>query len=193
MNVWNKDFKLLGDHCLVNIASKEETKGLTVLSSDPRKWRIKPDAYVGTVEEVGTRCSLVQPGDKVVIERWEYKQFNVDDERIIGNASQIMIVNEKPAPGVVVMHLVNQLPKTNLVLPENVIKREKKKSLLYCGRVLASASKTVSPGDVAWVERRERHQYQMADGRFVFINVQDSWGEFPIWMKGTPVETEAVK
>lgn len=203
--------RLLGTKCVVNISQKPQKTGIEMVSTDPRKWRIKPDAYVGIVEKTGPRCEIIQTGDRVVIERWQYKQADIDDERLIADESQVLVVQRKkiartaaeikkeaetgeasyepevPAPGVVVIKLHSQLPKTQLALPDHVVKRERKKTLMYVGTVTDSGSVTAKRGDILWVERRERHQFLTPDGRLMFINCQDSWGEYPIWMKGEKV------
>lgn len=191
------EFELLGTKCVVNISHKAEVKGLTVLSTNPRTWRIKPEAYMGVVEKSGPDCQVVKAGDRVVVERWEFKQADVDDERLLIDESQVLVVQhpekkgwgpEVPTMGVVVLKLKSDLPKTQLTLPDEFVKNERKKNLLYCGRVTDTASKTVKVGQVCWVERRERHQFRTADGRLMFINCQDSWGEYPIWMVGKKTE-----
>lgn len=197
--IWRgREAQLVGTKCVINISSEPQRSNLTVLSTDPRKWRIKPDAYTGVVEEVGPECDVIQPGDRVVVERWQYKQTDIDDERIFADESQVLVYQKKNKDGtfgeetcmvgVVVMRLISQLPKTQLTLPDDVLQRQKKKTFLHMGRITNSGSKTVKVGEIAWVERRERHQYLTGDGRLMFINCQDSWGEYPIWMIGARVE-----
>lgn len=202
--IWRgREAQLVGTKCVINISAEPQRSKLTMVSRDPRQWRIKPDAYTGVVEEVGPECEIIQPGDRVVLERWQYKQTDIDDERIFADESQVLVYQKKRPDGtfgeetcmigVVVMRLISQLPKTQLTLPDDVIQRQKKKTFLHVGRVTNTGSKTVKVGQLAWVERRERHQYLTQDGRLMFINCQDSWGEYPIWMLGEKVEIEKRK
>lgn len=191
--------QLLGTKCVFNISSEPQKSKLTMVSTDPRKWRHKPDAYASLVEYVGPFCELVELGDRALIERWEYKQVDVDDERVIGNESQVLVYQKKqekgwgpeiPAPGVVVMQLIERALTNTLLVPDRVKKEQDRKRFLYFGKVTNSGSTVVKIGDYCWVEKRERHQYRTPDGRLMFINCQDSWGEYPIWMTGTKTSTE---
>jgi hypothetical protein len=183
-----KPIRLIGTKIIVNIMVKSPTKVLTMAESDPRKWRMKPDAYIGTVEKVGPACEYVAPGDRVVVERWEYKQADWDDQRIIADETQVLVCQkpdgkEAPLPGVVVMDLINHvITKAPIIVPGRVIEHQRKKQTVYYGRVTATGSRTVQVGQYIWVEKRERHQYRYADGRFSFINLADSWGQYPILM-----------
>jgi len=183
------EMELIGRKFVANLTVRPKTQmdGIKMLDSDPRKWRLKPSAYDAVVEEVGPGCTLIQPGDQIVVERWEYKQADWDDERIIADESQVLIVRrngkETPTPGVVVMQIRRQDRPSTLIIPEHIRDKQRKKQTIYFGRVLASNSVICEVGEFLWVEKRDRHQFTYPDGRFIFLNCQDSWGEYPILMK----------
>lgn len=198
-----KKWSLYGEHFVVNISQEQKKAGLTLFSSDPRKWREKPDAYPGVVEETGPYCVYVEKGDRVLVERWVYKQFDFDEERLIAKENQVLLFQKKiainkfgpetPTNGVVVLQLAKSELKTPLIVPERVRRAQEKKRQVYMGKVLMSASKEAKVDEIIWVEKRERYQYRTPDGRLIFINCQDSWGEFPIWMKIESSTEEKVK
>lgn len=167
-----ENFRLHRDHLCVNISLPENDNGIINLNRDPRKQRIKPDVYVGVVEDVGPGCAMVKVGDKVCLERWEYGQWNVDDQRLIAREIDILVLGEKePAPGVVVMKLLNQQVKTNLTLPQNA---QPKKASYYCGIVQCSGNPDVEPGEIVYVPRREDFQYRLGADRLVFRTVDEN-------------------
>ncbi len=211
MNYSGKKWNPIGEHFVVNISQEPQKTGIALLSSDPRQWRQKPDAYSGIVEEVGPRCESIEKGDRVLIERWTYKQFDLDDERLIAKEHQVLIYQkalklkpgnadsnknvyavkygpETPTLGVVVLQLsktdmTKDKTASNLIVPDDVRRAAEKKRRIYMGKVLMSASKDAKVGELLWVEKRERYQYRTPDGRLIFINQKDSWGEWPIFMK----------
>lgn len=182
-------FKVLGTNFILNIAQPENTPGgIFVTNRDPRRQRIKLDAYVGIVEEVGAGCKLVEPGMRVVVKRWEYRQHDIDDERLICKERELLILDDKtPAPDVIVMELVLDVPKTNLTLPHNF---RPKKAPYHFGAVIAADCTTfdgekIVPGDILWVERRDSDQFLQGATRFIFKNTPDIWnGSSPILMVG---------
>lgn len=189
MKYGDREGTLNSDHFLANIALDENLPGgLTAVMRDPRKQRVKPAAYVGKIEEVAATCRLVKPGDKVVFERWDYDQFDVDDERIIARENQLLILDgETPAPGVIVFKLVDQsTPKTTLALPPGV---DHKKLNTYCGMVLASAVDKYEPGEMLWFQKGDMGQFMYADGRMAF---RDN-GYADILMRGWTAEYQDYK
>ena len=198
MNYNGKKWTLYGVHFVVNISQEQKKSGLTLLSSDPRQWRDKPDAYSGIVEEVGPKCVYVKAGDRVLIERWVYKQFDLDEERLVAKEHQVLVFQKKigvekygpetPTKGVVVMQIAKsslkaELTESRIVVPDDVRREREKKRRVFMGKVLMSASEEAKIGELLWVEKRERYQYRTPDGRLIFINQPDSWGEYPIFMK----------
>lgn len=177
-----ENLKLIGDRFICNIAQPENSPGgLFVVNRDPRKQRIKPDAYVGVVEKVGPDCRLVKEGQKVVVRRWVYSQHDVDDERIVARERQILMLDdETPYPGVVAMKVSDDLPKTNLVIPDTV-KAQKRRSQSYSGRVIASGCFDYKKNDLLWVERRDSGQFFLGKDILVFKNEPDRMnGDFPV-------------
>lgn len=183
--------KVIGTNFVLNICQPENTPGgIFVTNRDPRRQRVKLDAYVGVVEETGGSCKLVQPGMRVVIKRWEYKQHDLDDERIIAQERELLILNDTtPAPNVVVMNIIVDKPKTNLTLPQTLIP---KKLAFHYGEVIASNclfdGELIKPGDLLWVERRDRDQFLQGANRLVFKDTPDVWnGASPILMIGKKI------
>lgn len=162
-------FKLFGRNFIVNIAIPENSpSGLFVVNQDPRKFRIKPAAYAGTVEEVGGGCTLVKPGDKIVVERWMYTQMDVDDERIIAREDEILIcADDIPAPGVIVLRLIEEAaPKiAELALPDTAHAPKKN---YYLGQVEKTASWIASEDELLWLEKHDSGQFVYGGGRLAF-------------------------
>lgn len=168
MNFNEKEMTLFSDHFLLNIAMDENLPGgLTAVERDPRKFRIKLSAYVGRVEEVAPTCKLVKVGDKVVVERWEYDQLDIDDERIIAREDQLLILgNQTPAPGVIIFKLFDQTkPVTNLTLPETLSLPE---PMSYSGMVMASAREAYEPGEILWFQKSDKGQFRYGDNMMAF-------------------------
>lgn len=171
-------FNVIGKNFVLNIAQAENTPGgIFVTNRDPRRQRVKLDAYVGLVEAVGSRCELVRPGMRVVVKRWEYKQHDLDDERIVAQERELLILDDStPAPGVVVMNLYVEKPKTNLSLPQTYVP---KKLQFHVGEVVVAncsfAEEVIEAGDILWVERRERDQFLQGSNRLIFKDSRDSW------------------
>lgn len=166
----DKEVKLTGHHFLINIAVPENTSnGLFVLEKDPRKFKRKPDCYVGVVEEVGSDCFLVKPGDKIVFRRWEWEQYNVDDERLIAEETDLLVLaSEVPAPGVIIVRTISDAPKTSLFVPQN-IRQEKKPSIR--GEVVAHSEYSLGElkgidikGKVIHFQRSDTNQWTYGNG-----------------------------
>lgn len=129
------ELKILGKNFLVNIALPMLLpNGLVNIQRDPRKQRIKPACYVGTVEEIGTRCQHVKVGDRIVFERYEAKQLNVDEERLIAQEREVVITgDETPMPDVIVLHLKTAAPATSII---SVEKRYVESPPSYIGEII---------------------------------------------------------
>ncbi len=182
------DFELIGDKFICNIAQPENSPGgLFVVQRDPRKHRLPPDAYVGMVEKVGPGCELLRVGQKVVVRRWVYRQFDLDDERIVAREGQVLILNDDtPFPGVVVLKMKPNEVKTSLIVPDTV-KDKKRRTQSYEGDVIASSSYSIKKGEHIWVEKRDSGQYFLTRDILVFKNEQDSMnGDYPVLMKSEP-------
>lgn len=185
-------FNLFGDTCVINISLSDSKTGVLLVSNDPRKQDVKPDCYVGTVEAIGPACKLVKPGDKVVVERWEYSQHDIDDERIWCREIDILILDGgKCAPGVVAMHTFD-FKKGDVIIPDTVYKNP---SRYYFGKVISSGYQCdpkkvehvceceycvvgkkcwlglcdhVKEGDFIWVMYMDSYQYRLGDHTFIF-------------------------
>lgn len=166
------NFVLDGDHLVVHIAIPENSPGgLAVVNRDPRKQEYKPDAYVGIVEKVGPDCELVAPGDKIVFERWEYSQHDVDEERILIREVDVLILGDKqPAPGIVAIQVLDVDVKTDLVVPDTVREAPSK---YWFGRCTASGSESVQPGQFVWARKMDSYQYRLAKYTVVFRAMED--------------------
>lgn len=166
------DFQIDGDHVICNIALPENTPvGLSVVVRDPRKAEYKPDAYVGVVEDVGPDCTLVAVGDKIVFERWEYSQHNIDEQRILIREVDILILNEeKPAPGIVAIQVLDEEIKTDLIVPDTASAPALK---YWFGRVSATGSDQVEVGQFLWANKMDSYQYRIAKHTIVFRDMDD--------------------
>lgn len=189
MEIYGQECRLLGEHFCVNIALEENSGGLVRIERDPRRMRIKPAAYVGTVEECAASCKLVKTGDKVVLERWIYEQVDVDSERIIARERDLLILaNETPGPNVLVLQIMkDEPPKMLFMVPDTW---EPAPRQYYCGMVLASSSKVGEPGEILWVQKSDLGQFVYADGeRVAFRND----GRAHVMMRGWTREYQAYK
>lgn len=163
-------FDLYGRHFLINIALPEVAQaGLVSVSRDPRKHRIKPACYVGTVEEVGPRCTMVKPGDRIVVERWTYQQYDVDEERLIAREDQVIVLaNDTPAPNVMVLRLIqdNQV-KSSLYIPDT---HEPLKTPYYHGEIIATNAHPEygEVGEEIFCEAYDYGQFHDGKGRLFF-------------------------
>lgn len=170
LGVYEK-FRLHGSHFIVDISLLENDNGIINLNRDPRKLRIAPDVYVGEVKEAGVDCT-VKPGQRVCVERWSYSQQDLDDKHIIADERDLLILDEEtPAPGVVVMKLLDQEKKTDLILPQN--KRPAKRPY-YCGVVQCSSVSLVQRGEIIYIPVRDEFQYKLGTDRLVFRVVDEN-------------------
>lgn len=175
--------KLVTDHFLLNVALPEySSPGIVNLIRDPRKLDMKPDAYVGVVEETSDSCKLVKVGDKVVVERWEYGQWDYDEERIIAREVDLLVLEgEQPAPGVTAIQVLETTKKTDLVLPQNVRPEETK---YHFGKVTAVSLKSneldgkpsFDVGDFIYVMKSD-YQYRLGQHTVVFRIRKDVYNQ----------------
>jgi len=165
-------YKLFGKHYIANISVDSRTaSGLQVLSTDPRKWRFQPDAYVGKIEEVGPRCELVKPGDLATIERWRWLQLDLDDERICGSESHLLLVNGVPCPGILVIELVSsKLEDQKIILPQTY---RKPKSRYFFGRIIATGDEDFKLDDFLWIQKADRDQWKLDEDKIIFRSNAD--------------------
>lgn len=163
-------YELAGKNFIANIAVHSQTdSGIEVVNRDPRKWRLPPDAYVGRVEERGSRCSLFQNGDLVTIQRWSYLQMDIDDERIQANQDHVLLVNGNPVNGIVVISLViDDNRKSGLILPEGT----SEKNHHYCnsihGIVYRTSVDDVKIGDDVWIKKSSGDQWKIGKEKIIF-------------------------
>ena len=164
-------FKLYGDHFICNIVLDENLPGgLISVNRDPRKRRKKLDAYVARVERIGPSCKSIKPGDKIVVERFDWLQYDLDDERIIARETDVLILaSDIPAKGVFVLKEINALQekaeKSSLYIPEEgfISKMERE---IYFGKVIFSNeaklnSEVIESGQFIWVRKSERNQFRL--------------------------------
>lgn len=152
---------------IVNISQPENTEtGLSVVNRDPRKQDFKPDAYVGVVESIGPSCESVKVGDRVVVERWEYSQHDIDEERLLVREIDVLILSGGvPASGTVVLQMEPDVVNTSLVVPDTY----RPESLLhYFGKVSASADSDVEVDTFLWVSKSDSYQYRIGQHTLVF-------------------------
>lgn len=163
---WN----LAGHHFIGNVIypNKIKSNELILPDQDPRNARLKPDAFPVLVEEVGPRCSFVSPGDTVVIERWMWKQFNVDKERMIASEADLLILNNSiPAPGVIVMKIIEDVKKSPLIIPQT--SKPKNQSYVH-GLIVNSSHPSFREGIEIWVEKLDHNQYRFEDKMIFRVN-----------------------
>ncbi len=164
-----EDWTLSGDHFCINIAAPENlANGLINPNRDPRKQRKKPDVYIGKVEEVSPRCRLVKVGDTVVVERWEWQQMNLDDERLVARERDLLVLDSDiPAPGIMVLQLAVEKVKTELIVPDTY---QAPKSMTYHGKVIATNANLGygEVGEEVYVEASDYGQFRDGQGRLYF-------------------------
>jgi len=172
MNFRDGELRLTGRHFLVNIAQPENLpSGLLNVNRDPRRQKRKPDAYVGVVEEAAPGCLFVKSGDRIVFRRWEYEQMDVDDERLIADEEDLIVLNgEEPAPGIIIMQLIEEPMKTSLVLPDTLrpAKRPMFKGEVICHslyRMGPELKNIIKNGIVLYFQRSDSDQWHYGNGR----------------------------
>lgn len=167
-----EEVKIYGRKFLANVALPENSPGgLFLVNRDPRSQRRKPDVYVGVVEEVGEDCLFVKPGDKVCFKRWEWQQLNIDSERMVAREEDLVILaNETPAPGVIVVKLIQNKLVTTLALPDTL--RAVRSAPTLKGEVIAHSpylmghlKGKILKGDILFFEKSKDEQWSFSDGR----------------------------
>lgn len=171
--MWPSNARPFGHRFIANFEKPNAGKSeLSLPSLDPRKQRFKPDAYPVVVEEVGSLCQLVAPGDTIVIERWEYEQMDVRDGCIVCHERDVLIcANSQPAPGVIVVELIDQdTPKFGLVMPSKY--KLKTRPILH-GKVSHSSAYEHPVGREIYFEKGEKNQYRLGTDKIIF-RIDDS-------------------
>lgn len=158
---------LAGDHFKANIAFEENhPSGLVLFNRDPRRGKKKPDAYAGVVLDASPNCKYAKIGDNIVFERWDWQQFDLDDEKIIARERELIIVNDEPVPGYIIFQLEDLSPeKTKLIVPHTY---EKPTAKTLAGKVLASGVESVLVGENYIFQRSDDYQFHYGDGRMAF-------------------------
>jgi len=122
------------------------------------------------VERVGPKCKNIKPGDKVVVERFDWLQYDLDDERIIARETDVLILaSDIPAKGVFVLKEINALKEktkdSSLYIPEEgfISKMERE---IYFGKVIFSNEaklnmEVIEAGQFIWVRKSERNQFRL--------------------------------
>jgi len=168
----DKPFRLYGDHFICNIALDENLPGgLINVNRDPRKQRRKPDTYVARVERVSPACKLVKPGDRIVIERFDWLQYDLDSERLIAREVDIVILgNDNPAPGIAVISEIVEIEKvrSKLYVPDDSIDSERREKNHIHGEVIHSAVDDLKVGNLAWMYKSDQDQWRLGKSRIIF-------------------------
>lgn len=155
-----REGRLIGRRFLINIALPEKTTdGLTVLNRDPRKAYKKPAVYSGTVESASEDCLLVAPGDLVIVERWEYQQSDVDDQRMTALEKHLIAINGMLMPNFLVIEVEDDSkPRSSLYLPDPKFSTRR---AYYHGKLLASTApdRFGLVGEDVYVESYDSGQY----------------------------------
>ena len=169
-----ENFKLTGKNFLANIAMPpvDSATGLTGTMRDPRKMRLKPDAYMAIVEQVGDKCKKVRVGDRIVVERWTWLQLDVDEERILASEKDVLILNDDtPNDGISVIEMIqDQKMKSENLQLEHI--REGEKQYIF-GKIVNCPSGIFKQGDLVWLAKYDRNQWQLGKNRFVFKEDND--------------------
>ena len=187
--ILEKDFKVDGRHFIANIylSAMDPVTDMIRPDShrDPRKLRIKPKVYRGVIEEAGDLCKEIKKGDEVLIERWDYIQINVDEQRILCHEKDVLVVSNKPLTGVAVLGLIeDQKPKSESLNLDPVEELDKE---YYFGQVLVDTDR-FKKSDYLWLAKLERDQFKMGENILIFREAEDC-----LMMKASPEENEKIK
>lgn len=162
------EYNLVSRHFVVNIALPATTPdGILVMNRDPRKQRIKPATYKGIVEEAAADCKFVKAGDEVVLERWSWQQLDVDNERLVAREREVLVVNNQPAPNVMVLELIQKPPSQTLYVPDSY---RPPKPLYYHGKILATNANEYFGliGEELFIEAHGEGQFNNGAGLLFF-------------------------
>lgn len=159
---WPENARLLGDHFIANVLKAAPTQQLTILDKDPRNQRFKPDAFPVVVEEIGPKCELVQAGDTIVIERWQWAQHSIGEGRFVAREAEVLVCNNSvPAPGVIVVDVIDEEKKPlGLALPQTAKPAPRK---YIHGRIDRSSHYKFKSGWEIWFERHDQGQYRFGE------------------------------
>lgn len=163
-------YQLAGKNFIANVAVAAKTEvGIEMVNRNPRKWRLPPDAYSGTVEEAGPRCDLLKVGDNVTIQRWSYLQLDIDDERMHAHQDHVLLVNGHPVNGVLVLVLVKELEKkSGLILLETAVEKEHQYCPSWHGIVYKTSVPDVKEGDHIWIKKSSSEQWKIGKDKIIF-------------------------
>lgn len=162
-----ENFKLHGKNFILNIQLPGIMDGIITVNRDPRKLRIKPQAYAGLVEKVGDGCTKVKPGDRVIVERFSWIQINVDDERIIASEKDLLILgNGVPNNGIGVIDIIEDQKPVSATLNTDAIAVPTKEYIF--GSICACSSNVFKKGDLAWIAKSDRDQWNIGSTKFAF-------------------------
>jgi hypothetical protein len=160
---WPDGARLYGDHFIANILKAAEPHPqIVILDPDPRNQRMKPDAFPVVVEETGPTCELVRPGDRIVLERWQWAQHEIGEGRFVAREREVLVCeNSVPAPGVIVVDVIDGERKPwGLALPQTYKPAARK---YVHGRISRSAYSNFKVGWEIWFEKYEHGQYRFND------------------------------
>jgi co-chaperonin GroES (HSP10) len=167
MGNWFDGYDLSGDHFKASIAlPANHPSGIVLFNRDPRSAKKKPDAYAGVILDVSPGCEMVKIGDNVVFERWDWQQYDVDDEKIIARERDLVVVNDTPVPGYIIFRLEDLAEKkTEIIIPQTV---DKPKHPTLAGIVVASGVKDILPGEGYIFEQYDQYQFYYGNGLMAF-------------------------
>lgn len=160
-------YSLGGDYFKASIALEgNHPSGITLLNKDPRSGKKKPDAYAGIILDVSSNCKLLKIGDNVVFERWDWQQFDLNEEQIAARERDLIVVNDEPVAGYIIFQIEDlNKKKTDLIIPQTI---EKQKTATLFGKVVASGVKDVNVGERYIFEHMDSYQYYYGNGLMAF-------------------------
>jgi len=168
----DKPFRLYGDHFICNIALADNSPGgIIATERDPRKFKRKPDTYVGRVERISPDCRMVRPGNRIVIERFDWLQYDLDEERLIAREVDVVILeDDKPAPGIAVLQEVTDIEKSQpkLYIPDASFETEKREKGYLHGEIIHSSVDELKIGNLIWMYKRDRDQWRLGQSLVIF-------------------------
>ena len=195
MVIWMREIMpegltLNADWLIVKIALSKEVGGLVMLNTDPRKQRRKPDAYVGEVIETGPRCIYVKVGDRVVFQRWEFSQFDLNEEDIMIRELDLLTINDRCAPEYMAVQVYDPFRTTQVILSDEV-KHSMDDSKTLFGKVISigvqtknEETKEIQEGDFIWFNKFD-YQFRIGSGNTIVIRNDND----VVLMRGVSVKT----
>ena len=182
---WFDEYTVFRKHCVLNIALPEFTEtGLQrpEQERDPRRWRIKPDAYVATVERVGSACEIIKPGYSVTAQRWQFLQLDIDSERICASEDHILTYRtpdgfESAMPGVCVGKILPLERESPIVMAEGIFSLKDECPLFHV-EIIASNKEDVDlknhdhwpeVGEHFLLKKWDGYQWKLGTDKLVFV------------------------